>query len=139
MRAAQSRESESAATRLAWEGEVALFVLLIVGVVVAQTWMDWRDARKNWVVPAWAKGLALAGVVAICMTEATSFASVWMRDSAGQWSAGIESRLFWPEVAFLLCTMGIIVASVRKKRIRLMLVLTGILTVMFWLGMTLSS
>jgi hypothetical protein len=118
---------------------VALFVLLIVGVVVAQTWMDWRDARKDWVVPDWAKGAALAGVVAITLTEATSFASVWLRDSAGQWSAGISSPLFWPEAGFLLCTMGIIVASVRKKRIKLMLALTGILTAAFWLGMTLSS
>ena len=118
---------------------MALFVLLIVGVVVAQTWIDWRDARKDWVVPEWAKGAALAGVVAITLTEATSFASVWLRDSAGQWSAGISSPLFWPEAGFLLFTMGIIVASVRKKRIKLMLVLTGILTAAFWLGMTLSS
>jgi hypothetical protein len=118
---------------------VALFVLLIVGVVVAQTWMDWRDARKDWVVPEWAKGAALAGVVAITLTEATSFASVWLRDSAGQWSGGISWPLFWPEAGFLLCTMGIIVASVRKKKIKLMLVLTGILTAAFWLGMTLSS
>jgi hypothetical protein len=118
---------------------VALFVLLIVGVVVAQTWMDWRDTRKDWKVPEWAQGLALAGVVAICMTEATSFASVWMRDAAGQWSAGLGSRLFVPEAIFLVLTMGIIVASLRKKRIRLMLVLTGILTAVFWLGMTLTS
>lgn len=118
---------------------MALFVLLIVGVVVAQTWLDWRDARKDWMVPAWAKGAALAGVVAITLTEATSFASVWLRDSAGQWSAGISSTLFWPEAGFLLCTMGIIIASVRKKKIKLMLVLTGILTAAFWLGMTLTS
>jgi hypothetical protein len=118
---------------------VALFVLLIVGVVVAQTWLDWRDARKDWVVPAWAKGAALAGVIAVSLTEASSFASVWLRDSAGQWSAGITSPMFWPEVGFLLCTMGIIVASVRKKRIKLMLVLTSVLTAVFWLGMTLFS
>lgn len=118
---------------------MALFVLMVVGVVVAQTWMDWRDTKKDWNVPEWAQGLALAGVVAICMTEATSFASVWMRDAAGQWSAGIASRLFAPEVGFLLLTMGIIIASIQKKRIRLMLVLTGILTAVFWLGMTLSS
>jgi hypothetical protein len=118
---------------------VALFVLLIVAVVVAQTWMDWRDQRSDWKLPEWAKGLALAGVFAICLTAATSFASVWMRDSAGQWSAGIASRLFAPEVGFLLLTMGIIIASVRKKKIRLMLVLTAVLTAVFWLGMTLSS
>lgn len=118
---------------------MALFVLLIVGVVVAQTWMDWRDARKDWVVPQWAKGAALAGVIAICLTEATSFASVWMRDSAGQWSAGISSPLFWPEAGFLLCAMGIIIAGARKKKIKLMLVLSGVLMAAFWLGMAISS
>lgn len=118
---------------------MALFVLLIVGVVVAQTWMDWRDTKKDWKVPQWAQGLALAGVVAICMTEATSFASVWMRDSAGQWSAGIESRLIAPEVGFLLCAMGIIIASVRKKKLRMMVVMTGILMALFWLGIKLTS
>ena len=118
---------------------MALFVLVLVGLVVGQTWLDWRDTRKDWNLPQWVQGLALAGVVAICMTEATSFASVWMRDAAGQWSAGISSKLFAPEVLFLLLTMGIIIASLRKKKIRLMLLMTGILTVVFWLGMTLSA
>ncbi len=40
-----------------WESNVALFVLLIVGVVVAQTWLDWRDTAKKWVLPDWAQGL----------------------------------------------------------------------------------
>jgi hypothetical protein len=34
--------------------------------------------------------------------------------------------------------MGVIIVAVRKKRLRLMLLLTGILTAAFWIGMTLS-
>jgi hypothetical protein len=118
---------------------VALFVVVVVGLVVAQTWLDWRDARKNWVLPEWAKGMALAGVVAVSLTAAASFASVWIQDSAGQWTNGTGSGLFWPQMGFLLCAMGVIIATLRKKRLRLMLILTTLLTFAFWLGMTLSS
>jgi len=34
---------------------VALFVLILVGVVVAQTWLDWRTRKKSWVMPEWAR------------------------------------------------------------------------------------
>jgi hypothetical protein len=118
---------------------VALFVVAIVVLVVAQTWLDWRDARKSWVLPEWAKGMALAGVVAVSLTAATSFGSFWLQDSAGQWTNELGSGLFWPQLGFLLCAMGIIVATLRKKRLRLMLILTTLLTFAFWLGMTLSS
>jgi hypothetical protein len=118
---------------------VALFVVAIVGLVIAQTWLDWRDARKNWVLPEWAKGVALAGIVAVSLTVATSFASVWIQESAGQWTSGIGAGLFWPQLGFLLCAMGIIIATLRKKRLRLMLILTTLLTFAFWLGMTLTS
>jgi len=118
---------------------VALFVVVIVGLVVAQTWLDWRDARKNWIVPEWVKGLALAGVVAVSLTVATSFASVWLQGAAGQLTNGGGSGLFWPQLGFLLCAMGIIIATLRKKRLRLMLILTTLLTFAFWLGMSLSS
>ena len=47
-----------------WEDAVALFVLILVGVVVGQTWLDWRDSLKKWRIPDWAKGTGLAGVVA---------------------------------------------------------------------------
>ena len=52
---------------------MALFVLMVAALVVAQTWLDWRDAKKDWVVPEWAKGLALAGAVAASLTAAPSF------------------------------------------------------------------
>jgi len=116
---------------------VALFVVLVVGVVIAQTWMDWRDAKRNVVVPEWAKGVALAGIVGVALTTAMSFASVWLQDYSGQW-VGAGSRLFLPELGFVLCSMGIIVAAVQKKRARLMLLLMGLLVEAFWIGLTLT-
>lgn len=118
---------------------MALFVIVIVGIIVAQTWLDWRDARKDWVLPEWAKGVALAGLVAVSLTAVTSFASFWIQESAGQWAGGTGSSVFWPQLGFLLCAMGIIIATLRKKRLRLMLLLTGLLTVAFLIGITLSS
>jgi hypothetical protein len=120
------------------EGDVALFVLMVAALVVAQTWLDWRDAKKDWVVPEWAKGLALAGAVAASLTAATSFASFWLEDPANAASGRFNSAIFWPELGFLLCAMGVIIVAVRKQRLRLMLLLTGILTAAFWIGMTLS-
>ena len=118
---------------------MTLFVIMIVGIVVAQTWLDWRDARKTWVLPEWAKGIALAGVVAISLTAATSLASFWMQESSGEWGKGLGSRVSWPQLAFLFCAMGIIIATLRKKRLRLMLLLTSLLMVAFWLGLRLSG
>ena len=117
---------------------MALFVLLVVGIVVAQTWFDWRDARKNSPIPSWAKGTAMASVVAISLASAASYASVWIEGS-GQSVPGSAPRFFWPEVGFLLCAMWIIILTARKKRIRWMFILTGIVLAAFWLGMTLSA
>jgi hypothetical protein len=121
-------------------GYVALFVLILVGLVVALTWTDWRDARKDRMMPEWAKGMALAGAVAVSLTAATSFASVWLQDDAGQWTGGFGSRFFWLESLFLLGVLGLIVAAARKKRLRLMLAVTGIFAAAaFWLGVILFS
>jgi hypothetical protein len=116
---------------------VALFVLILVGVVVTQTWFDWRDAKKAWVIPEWAKGVALGGVFAVTLTASTSIAAVWLHDDAGQWTDAFSSKLFWPELVFLLCALGILVVAARKKWLRLMLLLAGVLVAAFWLGMTL--
>ena len=91
---------------------MALFVLVAVGIVVAQTWLDWRDSRKSWVLPDWAKGLALGGTVTACMTAAASYATVWIQDPASNLSSSPLARTFWPELAFLACVMGVIVAAV---------------------------
>jgi hypothetical protein len=117
---------------------MALFVLVVVGLVVAQTWFDWRDAKKGWVVPDWAKGMALAGAVAASLTAATSFASLWLLDSAGGSRSPFNSQMLLPELGFLLCAMGVIIVAIRKRRLRLMLILTGVLTAAFWIGMTIS-
>jgi hypothetical protein len=117
---------------------VALFVLVVAALVVAQTWLDWRDTRKDWVVPEWAKGLALAGCVAALLTAATSFASFWIQDPTNASNSTFNSAMFWPELGFLLCANAVIIVAVRKKRLRLMLLLTGILTAAFWIGLTIS-
>lgn len=118
---------------------MALFVLLLVGVVVAQTWADWRDARKKLVIPDWAKGAALAGTLATSLAAVASFASAWIQDSATQSGSALPSKLFWPELAFLLCMMGVVIVSLRKKRLRLMLLLAALVMGAFWLGFMLSS
>jgi cytochrome bd-type quinol oxidase subunit 2 len=119
-------------------GNVALFVLLVVGVVVGQTWLDWREARKNSPLPSWAKGTAMACVVAISLASVASYASVWMEGS-GQSATGAESQAFWPEVGFLLCALAVIVAASRKKRLRWMFVLTGVIIAAFWVVVKLSA
>ena len=115
-----------------------LFVLVVVGIVVAQTWLDWRDTKKGWVVPDWIKGTALAGILAVSLAAATSFASAWIQDPANQLGDDLSLSRLWPELVFLFCMMGIIVFTVRKKRLRLLFLLTGVLVAAFWLGMALS-
>lgn len=116
---------------------MALFVLVVIGLVVAQTWLDWRETNRNWVVPDWAKGLALAAVVAISLTSATSFASSVLEGEAGNWSTDLGSRRMWFELGFVVCSMGLIVLGARKKRLRLALFMGGIAAaIICWVGMT---
>lgn len=117
---------------------MALFVLMVVGLVVTQTWLDWRDTKKGWIVPDWAKGTALAGVLAISLTAASSFASAWIQDPTNQIGSDFSVSHMWPELAFLFCVLGIIIFTVRKRRLRLMMLLTGVVVTAFWLGMALS-
>ncbi len=118
---------------------MALFIIIVVGIVVGQTWLDWRDAERRTPFPAWASGVALACVLAASLTAATSLASIFYRDTAGQFPSGFGSALLWPQLGFLLCVLGVVVAAVRKKRLRMLLLLAGLLTVAFWLGLALSS
>jgi hypothetical protein len=115
---------------------VALFVLIVVGLVVAQTWLDWRDSKRAWVMPDWAKGMALGGIVAVTMASATSFASVWLRDESGQLTGGFGSRLFFAEAGFLLALMGVIVFAARKRWLRMALLLACMLVAAVVLGMS---
>ncbi len=119
---------------------MALFVLVLVGLVVGQTWLDWRETRKDWIIPEWAKGMALAGVVAISLTAVTSFASVWLQDDASQWTSGFGSRFFWAELVFLFVVLGMIVVAARKKHLRWLLIVASVITAAaFWFGMSLFS
>jgi hypothetical protein len=117
---------------------LALFVIMVVGVVVGITWLDWRDVNRGWNFPAWARGGALAGVIGILLTSATSFASVWIQDPTTQQALDFGSRLFWPELVFLLFMLGAIVLVVRKKRMSWLVVFGGVLGLAFWLGVALS-
>jgi hypothetical protein len=116
---------------------VALVVLIIVGLVVGQTWLDWRDSMKGWVVPDWARGIALGGVMAVSLAATASFASVWLRDAAAQWTGGVVSWRFWMELGFLLAMMGIIVLASRRKHGRIVLFLVCLIAGVLWLGMVL--
>jgi len=49
------------------------------------------------------------------------------------------ASLVWPELGLVLCAMGIIVAVVRKKRLRVMLGLAILFAACLWLGLSFSS
>ncbi len=118
---------------------VGLFVLIAVGIVVAQTWLDWRHSKRDWVVPDWAKGMALAGMVGVSLTAALSFTSIWLQDQADQGTSMLSSRLFWMELGLLLCVMGTITFLVRRKRMRSMVLLGAAVAIAVWLGVALLS
>jgi hypothetical protein len=120
-------------------GNLGLFVLIIVGIVVAQTWYDWRKNNKDLVLPEWAKGVALGGVLAVCLAAITSYATGWMQDSATQSAASDASRVFWPQVALVAISGGVIFLMTRKKRLNWLLLLTGMILAAFCVGMFLSS
>ena len=116
---------------------MALFVLVLVGLVVAQTWFDWRDTKKARAVPEWAKGMALGGLLAVPLAAAAAVFSIWLRQDTGQFSSVFSSRTFWPELLFVLSAMAVLVIAVRKKRLRFMLLLAAVVITAFWLGLTL--
>jgi len=116
---------------------VALFVLLLVGVVVAQTWFDWRDTNKARVVPEWAKGMALGGLIAVPLAAAAAVFSIWIREDPAIAAGAFGSHISWPAIAFLLFAMTILVLAVRKKGLRFMLLLAGVVVAAFWLGLSL--
>jgi hypothetical protein len=118
-------------------GEVALFVLIVVALVVGQTWLDWRDAVRARRVPDWAKGLALGGLIAVSLAATTSYASVWLQDAASQWTGGVVSWRFAIECGALVALMGVIVFAARRKRVRVLLFVACLVATAFCLGMLL--
>jgi hypothetical protein len=118
---------------------LGLFVLIIVGIVVAQTWYDWRRNSKDWVLPDWARGLALGGVAAISIAAVTSFATAWISDPVSQLGGVIASRGFWPQAGLVLISGSVIYLMARKRRLPWLLLLAGMVLAAFWVGMALGS
>ncbi len=116
---------------------MALFVLLIVGVVVALTWADWHQAHKQTLVPQWANGAAFASVLAISLALATSYASAWIEGTV-HFAAAANSPSFWPEAGLALCAGGLAIAAMRKKRFRSALVTAAIVAGAISIGLILS-
>jgi len=118
---------------------MALFAIFIVALVVGLTWWDWRDVERESGLPKWIGSLALAGLVAASLTGFGSIGSVLYAHTVGELQAGFGSASFWPECAFLLCGLGVIILSVRKKSARTLFVLAGVLTFGLVLGLALLA
>jgi hypothetical protein len=116
---------------------MALFAIFIVALVVGLTWWDWRDIERESGLPKWIGGLALAGIVAASLTGFGSMGSILYAHTVGELQTGFGSGSFWPECVFLLCGLGVITLSVRKKSPRTLLVLAGVLTFGLMLGLAL--
>jgi hypothetical protein len=118
---------------------LGLFVLIIVGVVVAQTWYDWRHNSKDLVLPDWAKGVALGGVLAICLAAVTSYAIGWMQDSAVGSAASPATRVFWPQLGLVAISGTVVYLMTRKRRWHWVLLLAGLIMAAFCVGMYFGS
>lgn len=118
---------------------MALFTIFVVALVVGLTWWDWREIQRKSGFPQWVGSLALAGIVAACVTSFGSMSSVLYAHTLGELQSGFGSAAFWPEAAFLLCGLGVIVAAVRKKSARSLLLLAGVLIFGLVLGIALYA
>ena len=118
---------------------MALFVVMIVALVIGQTFWDWRDAKRGPAVPHWLGGLALVGFLAAILSGANSMGSVLYQHTVGELQTGSGLGTFWAEAAFLFCGLGVIVAAVRKKSVRTLLLVAGVLSFALWLGVTLYA
>lgn len=118
---------------------MGLFVLIIIAVVVAQTWHDWRKNSKDLVVPEWTKGLALGGVLAVSIAGLASFASAWMQDPMSQLGGILESHEIWPQIGLVAISATVILLMARKRRLPWMLLLAGMILAAFWVGAAFGS
>ncbi len=112
---------------------MALFVLAVVGVVIAQTWLDWRESSSQELVPSWVRGVALAAWIAASGAAAISFVSSWLHNVAGRDQSKFGPMMLWKEAALLASVLAIIVVAVRKKQLRWMVLLAGVLGAILWL------
>ena len=113
-------------------------VFLIVSVVVAQTWTDWRKSSGDWVLPEWAKGVALGGVAAVSLAALSTFASMWLQDPGSALGGAFESRVFWPQVGLLVFGVSLVFLMVRKRSLPWLLLIGGLVICAFWVGMALA-
>lgn len=118
---------------------MALFVILIVALIIGQTWWDWRDVQREAALPHWVGGLALAGILAASLSGATSMGSLLYQHTVGELRTGFGSSMFWVEFIFLVCGLAVIVTALRKKSARTLLLVAGVLAFAFWLGLALYS
>jgi|SRR5579864_1240095 len=118
---------------------MAFFIVLIVALVVGLTWWDWREVQRQAALPDWAAGAALAGMLGAALTGITSMGSVLYVRTVSELQTGFGSGMFWPQLLFLLFSLGVIIIAVRKKSARTLLLLAGILAFALWLGFTLST
>jgi hypothetical protein len=118
---------------------MALFIVLIVALVVGLTWWDWREVQRREALPDWAAGAALAGMVGAAFTGITSLGSILYLRTLGELQTGLGSGMFWPELAILVVSLCVILLAVRKKSVRALLLLAGILMVALWLGFSLFA
>lgn len=118
---------------------MALFAVFIIALVVGFTWWDWREIERASALPKWIGSLALAGLLAASLTGFGSMGSVLYAHTVGELQAGFGSSTFWPQCIFLICGLGVIILSVRKKSMRSLFVLAGILTFGVLLGLALLA
>ena len=118
---------------------MALFTIFVVALVVGLTWCDWREIQRKSGLPQWVGSLALAGIVAACVTSFGSMSSVLYAHTVGELQNGFGSPAFWPEALFLLCGLGVIIAAVRKKSARSLLLLAAVLIFGVALGIALYA
>jgi len=118
---------------------LGLFVLIIIALVVAQTWHDWRKNSKDLALPEWAKGLALGGVLAVSIAGLASFASAWIQDPTSHLGGMLESREFWPQVGLVAISATVILLMARKRRLPWILLLAGMILAAFWVGSVFGS
>jgi polyferredoxin len=114
---------------------MAIFILLAIALVVGQSWLEWKDTRQRSVLPEWAKGVGLACMVAICLTAGTSFAGYWFQESMSADGTGSSPWLLL-QIGLVLCGMAAIVFAVRRKKLRTVLIISGVVAAFGWLGMT---
>lgn len=121
-----------------WEKDLGFFVLFIVGVVVAQTWHDWKRNSKDWVLPEWMRGIALGGVIAVSIAAASSFAMGWITEPAGQSGNFLNSSML-PEMGLVVISATTILLLARKRRMPWLILLGGMVLAAFWVGIVIGS